>query len=82
MSTITSQWSAPDLGGAIFAQGQGNIEAVVFLDPSGETSEFLWAVNADFTDFWSSVAEGSASTQEQAKQEAATALIAYEVGQS
>ena len=44
MSTETNTWDGPDMGGAYWLCGEKH-EAVVVLDPTGETDNYLWSVN-------------------------------------
>lgn len=73
-----NEWSAPDMGGAIYLSGEeGGFEAVVVLDPTGETKTFLWSVNID--EYATSVAGGWAQTEQESKSAACAALYAYEL---
>lgn len=70
------KWCGPDMGGAYWLEGNDMNQAVVAPDPTGETEHITWAVLID--EYATSVAEGWALTEEQAKQAAETALKTYE----
>lgn len=44
MNIEMHNWSGPDMGGAYWLSGR-NHEAVVVIDPTGETENYLWSVN-------------------------------------
>jgi hypothetical protein len=75
MSATEKKWTAPDMGGAMWLEGDYH-QAIVVLDPSGDTSRYLWAVQID--DYATDIAEGTADSESVAKAAARAALIEYE----
>ena len=82
MTATEKVWTGPDMGGAMWLEGDYH-QAIVVLDPSGDTLRYLggtlrylWAVQID--DYATNIAEGTADSEAVAKAAARAALIEYE----
>ena len=74
---LNTEWSPEDMGGAMYLYDEStDIEAVVVVDPTGETEDFLWQVNFLMQDgMQQELNGGSAPTEAQAKNDAQVAWV-------